>query len=59
MPKDHHSMMQLYLDGPRDKFFNIFSPPDEVYYESFVKQNFVSIEKLFPICITRESNLNL
>jgi len=47
-PKDHHSMMQLYLDGPRDKFFNIFSPPDEVYYDSFVKQNFVSIESYSP-----------
>ncbi|WP_440679008.1 hypothetical protein [Candidatus Pelagibacter sp. HIMB1517] len=47
-PKDHHSMMQLYLDGPKDKFFNIFSPPDEVYYESFIKQNFVSIESYSP-----------
>jgi len=47
-PKDHHSMMQLYLDGPRDKFFNIFSPPDEVYYDSFIKQNFVSIESYSP-----------
>ena len=25
MPKDHHSMMQLYLDGPKDKIFYIFS----------------------------------
>ena len=24
-PKDHHSLLQLYLDGPKDKFFNIFS----------------------------------
>ena len=24
-PKDHHSLLQLYLDGPDDKFFNIFS----------------------------------
>lgn len=24
-PKDHHSLLQLYLDGPRDKVFNIFS----------------------------------
>ncbi len=24
-PKDHHSLLQLYLDGPRDKFFYIFS----------------------------------
>jgi len=25
VPKDHHSLLQLYLDGPKDKFFNIFS----------------------------------
>ncbi len=25
MPKDHHSLLQLYLDGPRDKIFHIFS----------------------------------
>lgn len=24
-PKDHHSLLQLYLDGPRDKLFYIFS----------------------------------
>tara|TARA_Y100000590_G_C15658048_1_gene991443 strand:- start:201 stop:1346 length:1146 start_codon:yes stop_codon:yes gene_type:complete len=24
-PKDHHSLMQLYLDGPKDKFFTFFS----------------------------------
>jgi len=24
-PKDHHSLLQLYLDGPRDKFFTFFS----------------------------------
>ncbi len=24
-PKDHHSLMQLYLDGPRDKMFYVFS----------------------------------
>ena len=24
-PKDHHSVFQLYLDGPRDKFFTFFS----------------------------------
>jgi len=27
-PKDHHSLLQLYLDGPRDKIFNIFSLDD-------------------------------
>lgn len=46
-PKDHHSMMQLYLDGPRDKIFNIFSPPDEDYYDSFEKVGF-NIENYTP-----------
>tara|TARA_B100001057_G_scaffold477151_1_gene546014 strand:- start:2257 stop:3477 length:1221 start_codon:yes stop_codon:yes gene_type:complete len=25
VPKDHHSLLQLYLDGPKDKIFNIIS----------------------------------
>ncbi len=25
VPKDHHSLLQLYLDGPKDKVFYIFS----------------------------------
>ena len=25
VPKDHHSLLQLYLDGPRDKLYYIFS----------------------------------
>ena len=24
-PKDHHSLLQLYLEGPRDKFFTFFN----------------------------------
>lgn len=28
-PKDHHSLLQLYIDGPRDKIFNIFSLEEE------------------------------
>jgi len=47
-PKDHHSMMQLYLDGPKDKFFNIFSPPDETYYKNFSKEGFYNIECYSP-----------
>ncbi len=27
-PKDHHSLMQLYLDGPKDKIFYVFSSVD-------------------------------
>ena len=29
-PKDHHSLMQLYVDGPRDKFFTIFTSDDNM-----------------------------
>ena len=25
VPKDHHSLLQLYLDGPKDKIFYVFS----------------------------------
>ena len=28
-PKDHHSLLQLYLDGPRDKFFTFFNSTDK------------------------------
>ena len=28
VPKDHHSLLQLYLDGPKDKIFHIFSIED-------------------------------
>ena len=29
VPKDHHSFLQNYLDGPKDKLFHIFSIEDE------------------------------
>ena len=32
-PKDHHSLMQLYLDGPKDKFFYVFSSKDNNYFK--------------------------
>ncbi len=28
-PRDHHSLLQLYLDGPKDNFFYIFSFKDK------------------------------
>ncbi len=39
-PKDHHSLLQLYLDGPKDKLFNICS------FEKESKEK-VQIKKLF------------
>jgi len=36
-PKDHHSLLQLYLDGPRDKFFTFFN--------SSIKKKKINISK--------------
>ena len=47
-PKDHHSMMQLYLDGPKNKIFNIFSPADEEHYNNFKIDEFKNIKSYSP-----------
>ena len=36
-PKDHHSLLQLFLDGPKDKIFYIFS--GESVYKTKLKKN--------------------
>ena len=36
-PKDHHSLLQLYLGGPKDKLFYIFS--DETNQDLIIKKN--------------------
>lgn len=36
-PKDHHSLLQLYLDGPKDKFFYIFSNREKKLKKTFNK----------------------
>ncbi len=36
-PKDHHSLLQLYLGGPKDKLFYIFS--DETNQDLTIKKN--------------------
>ena len=38
-PKDHHSLLQLYLDGPRHKFFTFFN--------STKKENLIKTSKKF------------
>ncbi len=38
-PKDHHSLLQLYLDGPKDKIFNIFSFEKESKEKINIKKN--------------------
>ena len=47
-PKDHHSMMQLYLGGPKNKFFNIFSPQESNTYDNFSDEGFYNIENFTP-----------
>tara|TARA_A100001015_G_scaffold312633_1_gene418193 strand:+ start:579 stop:1796 length:1218 start_codon:yes stop_codon:yes gene_type:complete len=42
VPKDHHSLLQLYLDGPKDKLFYIFSCEG-------VSKNKISVQKGFKI----------
>ena len=37
-PKDHHSLLQLYLGGPKDKLFYIFS--DETNQDLIIKNIF-------------------
>ena len=41
-PKDHHSLLQLYLDGPKDKFFTFFTSSKN---ESNLKVNNVTVSK--------------
>ena len=41
-PKDHHSLLQLYLDGPKDKLFYIFSLDQKSKVKLNIKKNFIS-----------------
>lgn len=47
-PKDHHSMMQLFLEGPKDKLFNIYPPEEHNYFSKFSKLGFENIENKTP-----------
>ena len=42
-PKDHHSLLQLYLDGPKDKLFHIFSTEEKT--KNIVKIKRINKEK--------------
>ena len=52
VPKDHHSLLQLYLDGPKDKFFTFFN--------STTKENITKInKKIIPENMNFLKNKNL
>jgi glucose-6-phosphate isomerase len=51
VPKDHHSLLQLYIDGPSDKLFYIFSlekkSKQKIYINKFLdKNNFLNKKTL-------------
>ncbi len=51
VPKDHHSLLQLYLDGPNDKIFYIFNVENKSNVKIKVKKslnakNFLNNKKL-------------
>ena len=51
VPKDHHSLLQLYLDGPKDKLFIIFSveekPTKKLNTNNFLeKKSFINNKNL-------------
>ena len=52
MPKDNHSLMQLYLDGPRNNFFTFFSTQEK--FTSKINSKRISDE----INFLRKKNLN-
>ena len=45
-PKDHHSILQLYLDGPKDKFFTFFNF-ENTKGQFKIKKNIISDEMKF------------
>ncbi len=59
-PKDHHSLLQMYLDGPRDKFFYVISSKKEkssnikkvMYQKNF---NFLENKQLNKIILSQKN----
>ena len=58
-PKDHHSMMQLYIDGPKDKFFNIYEPSSESHFDTFANLQLGAIENKTPNNLLKSQFLGL
>ena len=43
-PKDHHSLLQLYLDGPKDKIYYIFSCNENSKKKIVINKNISQIK---------------
>ena len=62
VPKDHHSLLQLYLDGPKDKLFYIFSCDEKlkekiIINKVFKVENYLNKKKLSDIKISQKNAL--
>ncbi len=54
MPKDNHSLMQLYLDGPKKNFFTFFNVVEQnsdriVYNSELLKKKYLKDKKVFDV----------
>jgi len=58
-PKDHHSMMQLFVGGPKDKLFNIYPPSNDIHFDNFSSFNLGDIEKKTPGNLLKSQYLGL
>ena len=47
-PKDHHSVLQLFIGGPKNKLFNVFPPSQDSYFKSFSQLGLGEIETKTP-----------
>ena len=61
-PKDHHSLLQLYLDGPKDKLFYIFSLEKKYkqkinFSKKFEGLNFINKKSISTIKIAQKNAL--
>ena len=62
-PKDHHSLLQMYLDGPKDKFFYIISSREKkssnmkkvMFKKDF---NFLNNKKLNKIILSQKKSFH-
>lgn len=61
VPKDHHSLLQLYLDGPKKNFFYIFSSKEnfskKINYKNISKINYLNQKTLDEIKNAQKSAL--
>ena len=59
VPKDHHSLLQLYLDGQKDKLFIFLSFEDKTKHKISVKKfidkkHFLEGKNIDLVCITKK-----